>query len=313
MELPTLLPSAVRPATGPVHHYTSAAGLVAVVASGKIWASEASSLNDRAEVRQGWESIQAQLQSYQDSRAATWLMDYANTPTKKANNVFILCASTRADDANQWRLYADAGRGYSIEFDSSIQLAAFSEKPLTPDDEKRARSSKFVVTRVATVTPWMHVLYTPDEIARAVDELVTLVDARLRNVDEAPDDEAQQFFSEQLQDDAYQALESIAHLIKSEGFSGENEVRVVATFLWGRDHVGYRASPNGVAGYAVLTAAPKGRGHVVCGPPYKPSLPIHSVRLGPLLAPENGATVRALLRQHELEDADVGESAVPLR
>ncbi|GAA5031822.1 DUF2971 domain-containing protein [Terrabacter aeriphilus] len=315
MTLPALLPEAIRIASGPVFHYTSARGLIAVVQSGRVWASEASSLNDRAEVRQGWDSIQSHLEDHQDSDAGRWLMDLASDGHhKKGHDVFMLCASTRGDDANQWRLYAAEGRGYALELDSSVQLAAFSEKaPTRPGGTGGKRLPFNAITSSASVTPWMHVLYTDDEIARVVDELVTRAGARLEQVDRETDSEAKDFYGEQVRDDAHEALEGIAHLIKSPGFSGENEVRAVATFAWGRDHVGYRESPTGVAGYAVLTSAPDGRGDIVCGPPHIPSLPIDGVRLGPLLAEENIPTIQGLLSQHNLRDARVDQSAVPLR
>jgi len=133
MTVPTLLPEAVRVAEGSVYHYTSAPGLIAVVESGRIWASEASSLNDRAEVPQGWESLQSHLHNHKNAPAGRWLMKYAmQDRNKEPHDVFMLCASTRDDDANQWRLYGASGRGYSIELDGSIQLAAFSNSLSTP-------------------------------------------------------------------------------------------------------------------------------------------------------------------------------------
>lgn len=266
-------------------------------------------------MRQGWEAIQHHLRRHEKTAAGDWLMKYA-TPgsNKKPHDVFILCASTRDDDANQWRLYAAGGHGYSIELDADIQLAAFSES-LAPPDVKTAnpRFGFRTATSLANVTPWMHVLYTEQEIGAAVDQLVASVDAEINSLEQESDPEAKDHFGEQLQEDAREALEGMAHIIKSPGFSGENEVRVVATFLWGRDHIGYRASATGVAGYAVLTAAPNGNGDVVCGPPRAPSLPIRGIRLGPLLAEENVPTVEGMLGQQGLREPPVRTSDVPLR
>lgn len=315
MTIPTLMPESIRIASGSIYHYTSTPGLLAVITSGKFWASEASSLNDRAEVRQGWEAIQHHLRRHKKTVAGEWLMKHA-TPSlnKKAHDVFILCASTRDDDANQWRLYATGGRGYSIELDAGIQLAAFSENLLELSPKTgNPRFGFRTATSLANVTPWMHVLYTEQEIGVAVDELVASVDAEIKDLEQESNSEAKDHFGELLQEDAREALEGMAHIIKSPGFSGENEVRAVATFFWGRDHIGYRASATGVAGYAVLTSAPNGNGDTVSGPPYAPSLPIRGIRLGPLLAEENVPTVEGLLGQQGLRELPVRTSEVPLR
>lgn len=315
MTIPTLMPESIRIASGTIHHYTSTPGLLAIITSERFWASEASSLNDRAEVRQGWEAIQRHLGRHKKTAAGDWLMEYA-TPNgnKKAHDVFILCASTREDDANQWRLYATGGRGYSIELDAGIQLAAFSTNLREPSVKTgKPRFGYRTVTSIANVTPWMHVLYTEQEIGAAVDELVARVDLEIEKLDQETDLEAKSHYGELLQEDARGAMESMAHIIKSPGFSGEDEVRVVATFFWGRDHIGYRASATGVAGYAELTSAPNGDGNTVCGPPHVPSLPIKGIRLGPLLAEENVATVEGLLGQQGKRELPVRTSEVPLR
>src|SRR5664279_4177638 len=119
-------PAAVRQASGSVFHYTSAQGLLGIVPSGTVWASEASSLNDLAEVRQGWEAISRLLVSREDSEARQLLISLATHPLDAPHEVFVLSASTAGDDANQWRLYADGGRGYALELDGTVQLAAFT-------------------------------------------------------------------------------------------------------------------------------------------------------------------------------------------
>jgi hypothetical protein len=84
-----LLPAAVRPASGSVFHYTSAQGLLGIIPSGKVWASEASSLNDLAEVRQGWETISRVLMTLTDSEGRQLLIDFAERPMKATHEVFV--------------------------------------------------------------------------------------------------------------------------------------------------------------------------------------------------------------------------------
>jgi hypothetical protein len=80
----------------------------------------------------------------------------------------------------------------------------------------------------------------------------------------------------------------------------------------------YRAAAHGVVGYAVLAESPGGPRRTVLRPePGKmavvTSLPVKSVRLGPLLREEQVSTVTGLLRSLDLRHVDVLTSDVPLR
>jgi hypothetical protein len=115
------------PVTGSVFHYTSAQGLIGMVEGKTMRASEASSLNDLAEARQGWEAIRRVLPSMPDDETRKLLLAHAERPLNERHEVFVLCASTAGDDTNQWRLYADGGRGYVMELDGEARLAALSQ------------------------------------------------------------------------------------------------------------------------------------------------------------------------------------------
>jgi hypothetical protein len=163
------------------------------------------------------------------------------------------------------------------------------------------------------------VLYTEEEIENALDQLLATVDGeisyinRISTSEEARDEEAAI-----VRDRAYEALATIAHLIKSPGFSGENEVRIVVTFVVGHDQISYRAGSNGIIGYATLTQAPSGHGSAVLRPtPGKPAtttVPLKSVRIGPLLSEEHENTVNGFLSLHGHDrDIAITRSEVPLR
>jgi len=311
------LPSAVRRADGSVFHYTSAHGLLGIVKYGQVWASEASSLNDLAEVRQGWETISRLLKGFDESEGRQLLALLAKDPLKASHEVFVLSASTAGDDANQWRLYADAGKGYALELDGTVQLTVHTSVSADPppDPTRRRWGIGQRAGDATTVTPWLHVFYTEDEVESALDELLAKVEGEISDLARASDKDQQQFLAESLRDDAHEALATIAHLIKTPGFSGENEVRVVATFAIRGDHVCYRAGANGLIGYATLTQAPDGRGTSVLRPSEDttPVLPLKSVRIGPLLAKEQKNTLRGFLRLHHLSDIKIRRSKVPLR
>jgi len=314
-----LMPASITTFTGSVFHYTSSAGLLGSLESRTILASAASSLNDLGEVRQGWEMIKNVLAALSGSDSAKMLRRFADDPVKSEHEVFVLSASTDGDDANQWRLYADGGRGYAIELDGVIPLAAVSG---VPDALPAAAQPKFgsFAKNIAAVSPWQKVLYRKSDVETALKELLVAVDNEVRQIEATanmPEDAIDAAY-DSVQDWAYEALSTIAHLIKSPGFSGENEVRVVATFGWGEEHIRYRSSANGIVGYATLAEAPGGATLTVLRPsaaglPIVTSLPVKSIRLGPLLRPEHENTMTAFLRAKDLRHVGILTSTVPLR
>lgn len=285
-------------------------------------ASAAASLNDLGEVRHGWELIADVLATMPASSSVDLLQGFAADPTQTEtqHEVFVLSASTVGDDAAQWRLYGDGGRGYVLELDASVPLAAVSKVPAAVSPSATRRLA-WLVKDVAAVSPWRHVLYSRTKVELAIDELVTAMDAeeqRLTSIDGIPEDvlaEEHQTF----QGDAFDAVATIAHLIKSPGFSGEQEVRVVTTFMLGEEHIQYRPGSNGIVAYATLAQAPPGKTGVrVMRPkdkdtPLETRLPVVSVRLGPLLQPAHEKTMTAYLRSWDLRHVRIEASEVPLR
>ncbi len=190
-----------------------------------------------------------------------------------------------------------------------------------PDASSHAAKPKYgtLVTNVAAVSLWQKVLYREPEVETALKELRVAVDAEVHQIEASglPED-ARDAAYDSLRDDAYEALSTIAHLIKSPGFAGENEVRVVATFLWGEEHIRYRTTTHGIVGYTTLAEAPGGARMTVLRPtaagvPLVTSLPIRSVRLGPLLRTEHENTMRAFLHARDLRHVTITPSTVPLR
>jgi len=106
-----------------LYHYTSFRGLMGIVASHSLWASEIRYMNDSAEMRHTINlmvgAIGNRLQSRPDYAAfyqpmLEWLHH------RLGNDHFVFAASFRAHGnlLSQWRGYADNGGGVSIEFDA---------------------------------------------------------------------------------------------------------------------------------------------------------------------------------------------------
>lgn len=314
-----LMPESLTAFSGKLFHYTSADGLHGSLTKQHLWASAASSLNDLGEVRQGWELIKEILASEPTSDVVELLTSFADDPHKKQHEVFVLSASIDGDDAAQWRLYANGARGYVIGLNGAAALAVVS--PVADSTSEQAKPKfGWLVKDAASVGPWQKVLYQRSDVEAVLRELVAAADAEARQIEGtsgmSEDEKTSRY--ESVQDWGYEALATIAHLIKSPGFAGENEVRVVVTFPWGAEHIRYRSSSDGIVAYVVLAESPHGPRHTVLRP--EPgskeavtTLPVASVRLGPLLRPEQAKTVTSFLHSLKLKNVDVLTSDVPLR
>ena len=176
---------------------------------------------------------------------------------------------------------------------------------------------------VLSISGWLRVIYEPDELRQAVEDL-------WRAVTEAtppplePNLSRDEYEAEQAewwngtQAVAFDELATLAHLVKTEGFSGEHEARMVVTHLQGSAYLKYRPTVNGVVGYRGLARPTEDhRAHR----PYftggrsdpLPQLPVRSVRLGPLAHEGHEETVQDYLETVDLKGIPVARSDVPLR
>lgn len=346
-------PASIREAAGRVYHYGSVRTLLGVVEDGVLRASEAAGLNDVAEIRGGWDLIESWLGAQPCAEAFWYVKDEwewnedfdwygqavlrlrtlipgaelasqerRQAVARTATRTFVLCASTRGDDANQWRLYGGEGRGYAIGLDTRTPLAVLGDEVLVPESPESASIDAFFGNAVQ-VTPWLHVLYTERERVQALQELVEHVAEEIKGSAQGTDavSDEDEDMGATLEQDARAHLETIAWLIKSPGFEGENEVRVVVTAYTPGNHLHFRESLVGIVRYyqlvgvqdrtwGVVWRQKKGSrdlGRLTAGKP-----PVVDVCLGPLLPASNEEAVRALLKRHGLPD-EVRHSQVPLR
>lgn len=316
-----LLPETIQRAEGSVFHYTSPSGFFGLIENGELWATESSAMNDLAEVRQGWGFIREWLKPRGDDQAVEFMRWAAEEDgiVSTLRDIYMCCASSRGDDANQWRLYAGRGRGYAVELDAAVPLSAIAAREARPTSAPREPGRLYILaSRTASVSPWLKVLYSDADKNEALQGL--LENAR-REVEimhsanyETPTDchEAYSVTRDEIGGD----LARLAQLMKADGFSGENEYRSVVTTVF--DGISkFRPTENGVVRYVRMTASPVDHDShdlVYKGEHEKLTVPVRSVRSGPLLNPENGqATLSAFLDEYGYGSADVLHSEIPLR
>jgi hypothetical protein len=106
----------LREAGGVVYHYTSLEALHGIVKKGALWASDASHLNDRAELRYALENMRFLMSNSRHLRSSQQPLDAIFRPGLARQ--FVACFSKARDQLSQWRAYGKR-IGVSIAFDRS--------------------------------------------------------------------------------------------------------------------------------------------------------------------------------------------------
>jgi Protein of unknown function (DUF2971) len=110
----------------PLYQYTDAAGLVGILRSKVVWATQFQHLNDRREFLEGDELIfevakqLCQTHALTEHQRAIRNLFLEHHPKMAVSRImpktFIACFSELGDDLSQWRAYGGRGGGYSIGF-----------------------------------------------------------------------------------------------------------------------------------------------------------------------------------------------------
>ncbi len=281
-----------------VHHYTSASGLIGILASNSLWASSPVALNDLSEVEYGievlhrvWESIQSEKKL---SSEQITIVNSTLSPEHlrlSIGRVYFVCASEASDSLNQWQSYG-APPGYALGIQTGHDLSVMVPSAL-------ASFTEWTSTGTHMRSGWYRVIYAQaeqDAAARAVLNFV--LDHPLLW---------------QRPDLLGNYVAPIIPQMKNPAFSAEHEVRYIAQSLVEIPEE-FRAGPFGVVPYISIAAGEDHHSFVV--EDTRGRLPIVSLTCGPVGDGEkvlvNLAAVR-LLAKHGYTDAVVKSSEVPYR
>jgi hypothetical protein len=111
-------------------HYTTAAGLISMVKSGHVWATESRYMNDTREFIHGAELILDVVEKAWKRTPHPALEELRESVARhvkeQLQNVRIFCVSfcTDGDLLSQWRGYGDLGGGYALGFRPEMLLGA---------------------------------------------------------------------------------------------------------------------------------------------------------------------------------------------
>jgi hypothetical protein len=111
--------------SGPLYHYTTGNGLIEIIKSGELWATQVACLNDSSELLYPIELLVSKVCakskspiSLEEGFLLKQIEKGLSAPTIDTEGRFIACFSEDGDDLSQWRAYGGGEGGYAIEFDS---------------------------------------------------------------------------------------------------------------------------------------------------------------------------------------------------
>lgn len=260
-------------------HYTTLSGLVGIVGSGKIWASNISFLNDHRELQHGLDAAMKAIEILSGSARWTAWTPALEAAQSRLNNgeapdTYAACFCAQSDLLSQWRGYGGQEQGVSITFNRSRlsrMLRADANLHEVVYCDLSAKNKMRVALRAALAD---------------ADETYDILG-------EGPADEREK--------EAFSAICQLAPRFKHYGFKDEREWRYVVQDDENSYEVSHRVSSNVIVPYLAL------------GPGDK-SLPIVKVTVGPGRHQDlTGKSIGAFLLQAGYPEVEVVKSKVPFR
>lgn len=266
-----------------LYHFTDCDGLVGILKSRTLWASLATSLNDRSEIEYGQVLAKECVTGFKPTTINLGCFDDALT--KQTWRVYVVSFCANAETALHWLHYGRSGSGVAVGFDS----AAIERHPyeLCPVLYNRDRQIEWITAVIRAV----------DDALGAAFELTS-----------APED--RDLLSQLAVDLLVTNLWMVTPRIKSDAFSAENEWRLI-TYVPRGTGVPLVGDPTGSTEFRT-----KGDRIV----PYKKVpfdvIPVSEIVIGssaPIL--QDSTALRVLLEENvpDIDQVKVSESAVRVR
>ncbi|MGC1301866.1 MAG: DUF2971 domain-containing protein [Caulobacteraceae bacterium] len=262
-------------------HYTTLGGLVGIIESGCLWASNVSFLNDSRELQHGIEaSLDAIERFLQERSTEKWHepLKHAGRALKdgKVPNTYATCFCESPDLLSQWRGYGGLEQGVSIQFDRRKLETAF---------QSQGTQLRPVIYGTLTAS---------SKMKKAIREQLSALEED-RDFIEASS-------VRELNDAAYKVLSQLIPQFKHNGFRDERESRLIVQHRTLRDGVSFRANKNVLVPYLKL------------GPLGESELPIVGLMIGP--GKDQVLTRRSVemfLHKHGYASCKITLSQVPFR
>jgi hypothetical protein len=284
----------------PLWHYTSQQGLLGILRTKKLWATNIRYLNDSREyihaldVRQ--KEIERRLKGSTGPRAhlRKYLLDHLQSYRTRfehddtGGSLFVFSLSACRDDLSQWRAYCPQGTGFSLGFDVSEWMGY--ERYDQSDEERDFTLSCW---------PCIYGKEAQHEFAEILDFALACVEMRDEgdpgpsNLDEA---------AVQVAHDIFRDFDVVAARMKDAAFDAERETRLIVLRRDSDYPILVRQGRNGLVPYVEIELD------------RPPRLPLREIVVGP--SPHQQLQCRAVeaaLRMEGIFGVEVSRSNVPYR
>ncbi len=279
-------------AQGLLYHYTTTQGLLGILSSNSLWASNLNYMNDFSELKYAGNLMDRELTKAMeaDPDLTEHLSDTSFNEIMDWYVAYALCFCEEGDQLSQWRAYAGKGTGYAIGFDTMR---------LEPKKSENWRTLSKVI-------------YKPDEqaatIKPSIEEYIEDFKAHLGNSSNLDEKQEQK----RLADIALRFFKTnfrYYFFFKDPAFRVEKEWRLVETktSFDGVEDVSFREMQGAVVPYIKMTFPPSENESSAL-------LPIVEIIQGPLVHPALGEkSLKMLLDKHGYDKVRIRRSGVPIR
>lgn len=199
-----------------LYHYTAFKGLLGIVDSGVLWASDVRYMNDSAEMKHTADLIRADVArrmagGNKNPKLLNQFLDWVSYRITNGHMLFGASFRSNGNLLSQWRSYSSLGKGVSIGFDPNYILQC-------------AKNQSFQVGKC---------IYDPadqmDLIKQIVDAIEVLAEEHGENTDKTKRKPSQSYY------DVFEMIESdllrIAAILKHPSFQEEEEWRIVSPVI----------------------------------------------------------------------------------
>jgi hypothetical protein len=249
-----------------IYHYTDDNGLRGIIEYGTLWCTDPSYLNDPSEIAYGV-SIAADMLAATEMTispaADIFARDFRRyqTDVQQVAHFFVCSFSIKGNDLEQWRGYANNGRGYAVGFDGRMLETAFSQHDGKPIQEHMTFPVSYDETKLKDIYRQL--------IAKVIPLISVPANMSLSNA------VIESYMRELRNSLALQVIRT-ALFFKHPAYLNEEEYRFMQIYPRDREPpVKFRSRPNRLVRYRVFdwkTIAPGAFKEIVIGPSTEPRI-----------------------------------------
>ena len=263
-----------------VYHYTDAAGLIGILQSKQLWATEYRFMNDAAEIELGLRRAKQIVRSLSLKEKVDRRRRFLQRLLRKLDDgneksSYVISLTEERDDLSQWRGYANNGLGYVLGFDGKCI------NEIAKDDTQSFGKVYYSSSKQEAI------------LNQAISDMYDYMNKERKGSPRVSD-------MEECCDELEAVISSLAASFKHLSFSSENEWRL--HHYPEKADIRVRAATGKLVPYVPV--------NLFCE---DTSFPLRSIGIGPgFRARENKYALEKLLNQHSIE-AEIYFASTPYR